>query len=150
VMAAIREYGARLLQQAQLGAQATAIGVDETAFTRATALKPTVFATDVVDLHTGKLIDVIEGRSRKVLADWLSDQPAHWAERIEVAALDPFRGYARPCRPDCRTRCASWTRFMWCGSGSPASTTCAAACSKTSWGIAAAAGTHCMARMAAL
>jgi transposase len=92
-MAAVREHGARLLEQAQLGAQATAIGVDETAFTRATAVKPTVFVTDVVDLHAGKLIDVIEGRSRKVLADWISDQPAEWTRQIKVAALDPFRGY---------------------------------------------------------
>jgi transposase len=94
VMAAVRAHGARLLEQAQLGVQATAIGVDETAFTGASAVKPTVFATDGVDLHAGKLIDVIEGRSQKVLADWLSDQPPECAARIEVAALDHFRGYA--------------------------------------------------------
>jgi hypothetical protein len=51
VMAAVRDHGARLLQQAQLGAAATAIGVDQTAFTCASAHKPTVFATDVVDLR---------------------------------------------------------------------------------------------------
>ena len=90
---AVREHGARLLEQAQLGGSARAIGVDETAFTRAGAVTPTVFATDVVDLHAGKLIDIIPGRRRKVLADWLSDQPAEWATGIEVAALDPFRGY---------------------------------------------------------
>jgi transposase len=63
VMAAVRDHGARLLQQARLGAAATAIGVDETAFTCTSAHKPTVFATDVVDLHAGKLIDIIEGCS---------------------------------------------------------------------------------------
>jgi transposase len=93
VMAAVREYGTWLLERAQLGASVAAIGVDETAFSRATAVKPTLFATGVVDLHAGKLIDIVPGRSRKVLADWLSDRPAAWAERIEVAALDPFRGY---------------------------------------------------------
>jgi len=53
-----------------------AIGVDETAFTRATVAKPTVFATGVVDLHSGKLIDMIEGRRRKVLLDWPSGLPS--------------------------------------------------------------------------
>jgi transposase len=93
VMAAVREHGARLLQRAQLGVSATAIGVDETAFTRATAMRPTVFATGVVDLDRGKLVDIVPGRSRKVLADWPSDRPAEWTAGIEVAALDPFRGY---------------------------------------------------------
>jgi transposase len=65
VMAAVREDGARLLRRAQLGAQASAIGVDETAFTRATALTATVFAPDVVDLHAGKLIDVLEVEPEK-------------------------------------------------------------------------------------
>jgi hypothetical protein len=35
----------------------------------ASAVKPTVFAAGVVDLHRGKLIDIVAGRSRKVLAD---------------------------------------------------------------------------------
>ena len=70
VMAAVREHGARLLERAQPGASASAIGVDETAFSRASAIRPTVFATGVVDLHRGRLIDIAEGRSRKVLADY--------------------------------------------------------------------------------
>ena len=94
VMAAVREHGAQLLARARPGASATAIGVDETAFMRASAMRPTVFATGIVDLHRGRLIDVVPGRSRKVLADWLADQSGQWAAGIEVAALDPFRGYS--------------------------------------------------------
>jgi transposase len=93
VMAAVREHGVRLLAQAQRGAAATAIGVDEAAFMRASALRSTVFATGIVDLHRGRLIDVVPGRSRKVLVDWLSEQPRDWVGGIAVAALDPFRGY---------------------------------------------------------
>jgi transposase-like protein len=91
VMAAVREYGARLLEQARLAVAASAIGADETAFTRASAVKATVFAAGVVDLHRVKLIDIVAGRSRKVLADWLFDQSTEWAAGIEVAALDPVR-----------------------------------------------------------
>ncbi len=60
---------------------------------RASAMRPTVFATGIVDLHRGRLIDVIPGRNRKVLADWLSEQPDEWITGIDVAAWDPFRGY---------------------------------------------------------
>jgi transposase len=93
VMAAVHEHGGRLIEQAQPGAAARAIGVDETTFARATARHSTVFATGVVDLDRARLIDIVPGRSRKVLADWLSAQPDHWTASIGVAALDPFRGY---------------------------------------------------------
>jgi transposase len=94
VMAAVREHGARLLEQAQPGAAACAIGVDETTFASANATHSTVFATGIVDLDRARLIDIVPGRSRKVLADWLSDQPGEWTANIGVAALDPFRGYS--------------------------------------------------------
>jgi transposase len=93
VMAAVVEYGTALIERAERVAAVRAVGVDETAFARANPIHPTVFATGIVDLHRGKLIDIIPGRSRKVLADWLISQPAEWTAGIEVAALDPFRGY---------------------------------------------------------
>ena len=93
VMAAVVEYGTGLVERPDRVAAVSAIGVDETAFLRANATRSTVFATGIVDLQRGKLIDIVPGRSRKVLADWLIDQPGGWAAGIQVAALDPFRGY---------------------------------------------------------
>jgi Transposase len=93
VMAAVVDYGTPLIEHPDRIEQVAAVGVDETAFLRARPGRSTVFATGIVDLHRGKLIDIIPGRSRKVLADWLIDQPAEWAAGNEVAALDPFRGY---------------------------------------------------------
>jgi transposase len=93
VMAAVVEYGMPLIERADRVDGVTAIGVDETAFTRANPTRSTVFATGIVDLHAGKLIDVVIGRSRKVLIDWLIAQPQGWVAGVEVAALDPFRGY---------------------------------------------------------
>jgi transposase len=93
VMAAVVDYGTAMIERAERVGAGSAVGVDETAFARANPIRSTVFATGIVDLHRGKLIDIIEGRSRKVLADWLIDQPAEWTAGIEVAALDPFRGY---------------------------------------------------------
>jgi transposase len=56
-----------------VAAAAREFGADETAFTRASAVKPNVFAAGVVDLHRLKLIDIVAGRSRKVLTDCLFD-----------------------------------------------------------------------------
>jgi transposase len=75
----------------------TAVGVDETAFLRATGKHPTLFATGIADLTPGRparLLDVVEGRSGGVLADWLADQTQAWRAAVTTASLDPFRGYA--------------------------------------------------------
>jgi len=70
------------------------MGVDETAFLAANAQHPTLFITGIVDVHAGRLLDVVEGRSAKALCAWVSAQPEQWRAGIAVAALDPFRGYA--------------------------------------------------------
>ena len=93
VMAAVTEYGTGLVEHPDRVAAVSAVGVDETAFLRANPTRSTVFATGIVDLQRGKLIDIVAGRSRKVLADWLVEQPQPWTAGIQVAALDPFRGY---------------------------------------------------------
>ncbi|MBS4728261.1 ISL3 family transposase [Mycobacterium sp. SM1] len=66
---------------------------EQQTWTETHAAHSTVFATGVVDLDHARLIDIFPGRSRKVLADWLSAQPSEWTASIGVAALDPFRGY---------------------------------------------------------
>jgi transposase len=74
-----------------------AVGVDETAFMRATGTHPTLFATGIADLTPGRaarLLDVVEGRSGTVLADWLADRDDQWKAAVATASLDPFRGYA--------------------------------------------------------
>jgi transposase len=73
------------------------VGVDETAFLRATGTHPTLFATGIADLTPGRsarLLDVVEGRSGTVLADWLADRTDNWKAAVATASLNPFRGYA--------------------------------------------------------
>lgn len=75
----------------------SAVGVDETAFLRATGTHPTMFATGIAELspgRTARLLDVLEGRSGTVLASWLAQRDPSWRAGIETASLDPFRGYA--------------------------------------------------------
>jgi transposase len=74
-----------------------AVGVDETAFLRATGIHPTLFATGIADLTPGRparLLDVVEGRSGAVLAGWLAERAPEWKATVATASLDPFRGYA--------------------------------------------------------
>lgn len=75
----------------------SAVGVDETAYLRATGTHPTLFATGIADLspdRPARLLDVMEGRSGTVLAAWLAERDEQWKAQVSTASLDPFRGYA--------------------------------------------------------
>jgi transposase len=98
VMAAVRDYGTPLVDDPARSQGVTALGVDETAFLAANASHHTVFVTGLVDVRAARLLDVVPGRSGSVLSQWIQDQPPHWCADVQVAALDPFRGYASALR----------------------------------------------------
>ncbi len=103
VMRAVTEYGQKILDQQWLHTAVLKLGVDETAFLAATASSHTQFVTGLVDLApaTGgpaRLLDVVEGRSGKVVTDWLDERGTDWCAQVQVAALDPFRGYETALR----------------------------------------------------
>jgi transposase len=93
-MAAVREHGTRLVDDPERLGASSALGLDETSFLRAGPKHPTVMITGFVDLDRHQLLDVAEGRSGQVVRDWLDEQPASWVAAIDVAVIDPFRGYA--------------------------------------------------------
>ena len=72
-----------------------AIGVDEKRFLNATPTSRTRYTTQIVDLDRHRVLDVLEGRSRDVVGDWLRDRGADWCENIRLATLDPSAGYRR-------------------------------------------------------
>ena len=98
-MRAVRQHGTAVLDAGRpAGTPVTALGLDETAFLKATATSHTTYVTGLVDLRPAgggpaRLIDVVAGRSGKVVSDWLSERGTHWRAQVQVAALDPFRGY---------------------------------------------------------
>jgi len=58
------------------------------------------YVTVIVDLTpiregTGpaRLLDMVEGRSKKAFKQWLADRPQAWRERVEVVAMDGFTGF---------------------------------------------------------
>jgi transposase len=97
IMSLTIEAGTPIVEDPQRLADVDAIGVDETAYLRATGRHPTWFATGITDLTPGRparLLDVVEGRSATVLGGWLAARDPDWRARIDTASLDPFRGYA--------------------------------------------------------
>jgi len=48
--------------------------------------------------RSARLLDVVPGRSGTVYAAWIAEREQAWRDRIELAALDPFRGYATALR----------------------------------------------------
>jgi len=95
VMAAVVEYGTPRVDDLARLAGVQALGVDETAFLAANGRHHTQFVTGMVDLSAARLLDVVPGRSGTVLSQWIAAQPQPWPAGVKVAALDPFRGYAK-------------------------------------------------------
>jgi transposase len=93
-MAAVRDHGRpRVDHLARLGAPA-AVGLDETSFLAATAQRPRLLVTGVVDLDTGRLIDVLPARSAVAVTGWLAAKPAPWLAGIRHVVIDPYQPYA--------------------------------------------------------
>jgi transposase len=96
VMGAVREHGTPLVDDPQRLQGVTAIGVDEHVWQHAGPGRRTECITGVVNLTGGagsRLLDVVRGRTGKVYGDWLDARGQAWRQNVQVAALDPFRGY---------------------------------------------------------
>jgi transposase len=74
-------------------ADVEALGVDETGFLAATAQRRRIFATGMVDVRRAILIDIIEGRSARILASWLADRAPGWLQQVRIVCIDPLEAY---------------------------------------------------------
>lgn len=80
-------------------AEVEALGVDETGFLAGTARRRRIFATGMVDVRRGILIDIIEGRSAKVLASWLAERAPGWLAHVQIVCIDPLEAYRAGLNP---------------------------------------------------
>jgi transposase len=74
------------------------IGVDEHVWRH--TRKGDKYVTVIIDLtpirdNTGpaRLLDMVEGRSKKAFTDWLAERPKAWRDGLEVVAMDGFTGF---------------------------------------------------------
>jgi transposase len=54
--------------------------------------------TAIVDLTSGNVLDVVDGRDSRAVAAWLEDRPRWWRRRVEVVAIDPSAPYRSAVR----------------------------------------------------
>lgn len=96
VMTQVRQRGVFGEDPARL-AGVSAVGVDQTAFLRATGHHPTMFAPGIAELSSGRparLLNVVEGRSGTVLGGWLARRDEAWRAAVTTASRDSVPGYA--------------------------------------------------------
>jgi len=91
---AVQASGTALLDDPGRIAVVNAVGLDETLFVREGPRHLKRWATSIVDVRRGVLLDMIEGRNAQPAIDWLGARPVPWREQIEWGALDlsgPYR-----------------------------------------------------------
>ena len=93
VWTAVERVGsARVDDPARVGATPM-VGFDETVMQPAHRRRRRRFVTAVVDVISGQVLDVFEGRNAADLRAWLSSMPAAWRDAVEVVSVDPHEGY---------------------------------------------------------
>jgi transposase len=94
VMRAVADHGRPLVDDPTRLQGVATLGLDETSFLKATRRAPTRYATGLVDLEGGRLLDVVADRTRAAVHGWLDARSGDWPAQVAAVALDPWRGYA--------------------------------------------------------
>jgi transposase len=71
-----------------------AVGLDEILQARTGRFRTKGWATSIVDVRSGKLLDLVKGRTAQPSIDWFDAQPAEWIAGIRYGTLDmsgPYR-----------------------------------------------------------
>jgi transposase len=92
---AVITYGEALLRadRKRLN-KTTAIGLDETSFTKLGSRRYRDYATTVADVENHQIIDILPSRNYTDVAGWIDKQPEAWKQRIGFGALDMSATYA--------------------------------------------------------
>ena len=54
--------------------------------------------TTLVDLGTGQVLGIVDGRDSRAVGDWLAQRSEAWRERIEIVAIDPSAAFRKALR----------------------------------------------------
>ncbi len=91
---AVLAYGQALVDDPDRIGAVTALGLDETLFSRQGRWRRQYWSTSIVDVQAGRLLDVVEGRDAAGPAAWLAARGDDWCAAIGWATLDlsgPYR-----------------------------------------------------------
>ncbi|WP_426997340.1 transposase [Pseudarthrobacter sp. N5] len=54
--------------------------------------------TTIVDLDTGQVLGIVDGRDHKGVGEWLFARPLHWRLGMQVVAIDPSAAFRKALR----------------------------------------------------
>ena len=83
--------------------ESSAVGIDEVLFVRLGPWRTQSWATSIVDVQAGRLLDVVPGRDSTEPCAWFAARGAAWCQRVEWATLDlsgPYRRVFDTMLPD--------------------------------------------------
>ena len=72
-----------------------AVGLDEILHERRGRYRTKNWATTIVDVATGQLIEMVEGRTAGPVITWFETQPETWTDRIRYGVLDLSGAYRK-------------------------------------------------------
>ena len=91
----VRRWGEALLAaDSQRIAETEALGLDEHLMRRRGRYKTKAWATSIVDVGRGQMLDIVPGRTAKTAVRWLQRRPTRWLAQIRWGVLDlsgPYR-----------------------------------------------------------
>ena len=100
VWAAVTRIGRPRVQDPDRVGVTDMVGFDETVMQPAHRRRRRRFVTAVVDVGTGQILDVFEGRDAADLRRWMATMPPQWLSQIDVVSVDPHEGYrSAVCEP---------------------------------------------------
>ena len=100
VWAAVQRIGRRLVEDPDRVGATSMVGFDETVMQPAHRRRRRRFVTAVVDVTTGQILDVFEGRDAADLRRWMTTMPPWWLAGVDVVSVDPHEGYrSAVCAP---------------------------------------------------
>lgn len=95
VWTAVQRVGRERVEDPHRVGATPMVGFDETVMQPAARRRRRRFVTAVVDVTTGQILDVFEGRDASDLRRWLVSMPLSWRETVEVVSVDPHEGYRK-------------------------------------------------------
>lgn len=93
VWAAVERVGRQRVEDPDRVGPTVMVGFDETVMQPAHRRRRRRFVTAVVDVGTGQILDVFEGRDAAQLRAWMATIPLSWLAHVQVVAVDPHEGY---------------------------------------------------------
>jgi Transposase and inactivated derivatives len=93
VWSAVERIGSARVDNSDRVGETPMVGFDETVMQPAHRRRRRRFITAVVDVTSGQIIDIFEGRDAADLRLWLAGMPASWRAAVQVVSVDPHEGY---------------------------------------------------------